>query len=294
VIDSDQFLIEVRALVKQLAPQIVATWRATEKQQRTKKDGSLVTDTDHLVEAALVACMRRIAPDVQVIAEEEVSGRRQLASVTAEQYYGEFLQHEQLIVIDPIDGTKNFVEGRPYFCVAVGLTARRGVGHWPIAGVVAVPAQDVMFWSDGTQVVRESLTTGATEAVKRQGANSTTIFANSHEQRWLQERQMKLHGERCSYSASVYDILMTVLGENVAALLGSQRVWDLVAPLALALPLGLTICDAETGESVASLSAADFSQEIDKRSWRLTRTLVLLPPGGAVADVIVNCSEKQG
>ncbi len=286
MVEKDRFLTEVRAVVRGLAPQIVAAWKSAAKNPHTKGDGSFVTDTDHLVERELIACMQRIAPGVPVVAEEEISARSHVPTQTPEGYYGASLQHEHLIVIDPIDGTKNFVEGRPHFCVAVGLTARVGDGHWPIAGVVAVPAHDVMFWSDGTQVIRESLSSGATEAVRRQSATSKIIFANSHEKRWLEQTQRVLRGERRSYSASVYDILATALGENHAALLGSQRVWDVVAPLALALPLGLSVNDAETGEVITALCTTDFSQDIEKRPWRLTRKMVLVPQGVSVADVV--------
>jgi fructose-1,6-bisphosphatase/inositol monophosphatase family enzyme len=289
VVDTERFLAEVRALVRRLSPQIVAEWRSTEKRPRTKSDGSFVTETDHFVERELIECMQRVAPGVAVVAEEEVSGRIHASTQTASDYYNAVLQDEHLVVIDPIDGTKNFVEGRPHFCIAVGLTARKASGHWPIAGVVGVPAQGLMFWSDGTQVVREALSSGAVESINRQSGASATIFANSHEQRWLENKQKKLRGERHSYSASVYDILVTALGENFAALLGSQRVWDIVAPLAIALPLGLSARDAETGEQIGSLCAADFSQDIDRRAWRLNRKIVLLPHANSLADALVNC-----
>ncbi|MCS7297329.1 MAG: inositol monophosphatase family protein [Bacteroidia bacterium] len=52
-------------------------------------------------------------------------------------------QKELLWVIDPLDGTKNFVHGIPLFCISVALLYRRE----PVIGVVYAVAQDETFWA---------------------------------------------------------------------------------------------------------------------------------------------------
>jgi myo-inositol-1(or 4)-monophosphatase len=80
--------------------------------------GDYVTDIDRAAEAAVVGVLRDQSPDVAVLAEEG-------GGEAAERYW----------VVDPLDGTTNFMHGFPLVGVAVGLVER---GR-PVAGVVRAP-----------------------------------------------------------------------------------------------------------------------------------------------------------
>ena len=52
-------------------------------------------------------------------------------------------------VIDPIDGTTNFIHAVPYFCIAISLEKRRANGQWyPIAALVYDPMRDEAFYAE--------------------------------------------------------------------------------------------------------------------------------------------------
>jgi myo-inositol-1(or 4)-monophosphatase len=52
-------------------------------------------------------------------------------------------------VIDPLDGTSNFLHGIPHWSISVGLERRLpDGGSEPVAGVVYAPAVDEMFWAE--------------------------------------------------------------------------------------------------------------------------------------------------
>lgn len=52
-------------------------------------------------------------------------------------------------VIDPIDGTTNFIHAVPYFCIAISLEKRRANGDWyPIAALVYDPLRDEAFYAE--------------------------------------------------------------------------------------------------------------------------------------------------
>lgn len=87
---------------------------------REKKEKSLVTDVDLLAEQLLIEQLRSLIPDASFIAEE--SGNSGSDS-------------EYAWVIDPIDGTTNFIHGLPYFCISVALTHH----DVPIWGAVYAP-----------------------------------------------------------------------------------------------------------------------------------------------------------
>ncbi|RMF75081.1 MAG: inositol monophosphatase [Planctomycetota bacterium] len=98
-----------------------------------KEDGSEVTDVDRGVERAIVAHIRAARPQDEFIGEETLGfGGRSEAKIAPDQI---------VWVIDPIDGTRNFVRGAPLFACSVAVL-RAGE---PIAGAIYDPLRDEMF-----------------------------------------------------------------------------------------------------------------------------------------------------
>lgn len=92
----------------------------------------LVTDTDRKVEAYIMSTLREKFPSTRVLAEEEV------ATPTSR---GEVLGDEPTWIVDPIDGTTNFVHKFPVFCVSIALALSRRV----VVGVVLNPLLGELF-----------------------------------------------------------------------------------------------------------------------------------------------------
>ena len=90
----------------------------------SKKDTSPVTEADRAAELVILAALARAAPGVPVIAEEEVAAGRIPA------------HDDTYFLVDPLDGTKEFVRGGDDYTVNIGLI-ERGV---PKLGVVFAPA----------------------------------------------------------------------------------------------------------------------------------------------------------
>ncbi len=105
-----------------LARRPVAAARPASKGQRRE----LVTEADRAAEAIVVGGLLRAFPDHGVLAEEGVLTTRGVQHRDAEWTW----------IVDPLDGTTNFVHGLPHFAVAVAL-AHRNV---PVVGVVHAPA----------------------------------------------------------------------------------------------------------------------------------------------------------
>jgi 3'(2'), 5'-bisphosphate nucleotidase len=90
----------------------------------SKQDTSPVTEADRAAELVILAALARAAPGVPVIAEEEVAAGRIPA------------HDDTYFLVDPLDGTKEFVRGGDDYTVNIGLI-ERGV---PKLGVVFAPA----------------------------------------------------------------------------------------------------------------------------------------------------------
>jgi myo-inositol-1(or 4)-monophosphatase len=96
-----------------------------------KGDINLVTDTDHAVEALVVARLRHAFPDHLIVGEEGSAGQS-----PARPRPGQYAWY-----IDPLDGTTNFAHGHPQFAVSLGLARDAEL----LLGVVADPLRGETF-----------------------------------------------------------------------------------------------------------------------------------------------------
>ena len=118
----------------------------------SKADSSPVTEADRESEKIILAGLRAAYPDIPCVAEEEVA-----AGVATPDLDGAFF------LIDPLDGTKEFVNRRTDFTVNIALV-RHGV---PEVGVVYAPCTGRFFTGrPGTQVSSSACAISAIVAVQ--------------------------------------------------------------------------------------------------------------------------------
>ena len=96
---------------------------------QSKADASPVTDADNAAEAVILKRLREVAPHIPVIAEEEVAAGRVPAI------------GNEFFLVDPLDGTKEFIQKRGDFTVNIALIRDRA----PVLGVVYAPARSSLF-----------------------------------------------------------------------------------------------------------------------------------------------------
>jgi 3'(2'), 5'-bisphosphate nucleotidase len=97
--------------------------------QREKPDHSPVTDADTASEAIILEGLARLLPNVPVISEEAASHRLHpdLGS--------------RFLIVDPLDGTREFIAGLDEFTVNIALVE----GNTPAAGVIVAPARGLIW-----------------------------------------------------------------------------------------------------------------------------------------------------
>ncbi|MEZ5839329.1 MAG: 3'(2'),5'-bisphosphate nucleotidase CysQ [Hyphomicrobiales bacterium] len=102
---------------------------ASDFASRSKADKTPVTEADETAEAIILAALDRLLPDVAVVAEESVAAGR-IPSIG-----------KRFFLVDPLDGTKEFINRRDEFTVNIALIE----DGRPIAGVVYAPALGRLF-----------------------------------------------------------------------------------------------------------------------------------------------------
>ncbi len=134
---SDDF----RQLAAALLPSVVAAGARTMAHLRsganveTKTDGSPVTIADREAEEILLAALATVAPDIPVVAEE-ASAAGNIPQV-----------RDRFFLVDPLDGTREFIAGRDEFTVNIGLV----LGGAPKFGIVYAPALSKIYLTLGEQ-----------------------------------------------------------------------------------------------------------------------------------------------
>jgi myo-inositol-1(or 4)-monophosphatase len=105
-----------------------------------KSARDVVTEADHLSEALIVEAIRARYPDDAILAEE-TGEHRAVAGEAPTSGRG------RVWIVDPLDGTVNYANGIPMFCVSIGLV----IDGAPAVGVIVDPTRDESFTatSDG-------------------------------------------------------------------------------------------------------------------------------------------------
>ena len=115
------------ALASRAGELLTASYERTLKVDRKSKR-DVVTDVDYASEALVIKAISDRFPADAILAEE--SGRQHGATRTARRRWA-----RRAWVIDPLDGTVNYANGIPFFCVSIGLVEE----GMPVAGVILDP-----------------------------------------------------------------------------------------------------------------------------------------------------------
>lgn len=122
-------LLEQLLPVVRAAGEVIMTIYATDFEVRGKSDASPVTEADEKAEAAILPALRRLTPDIPIVSEEAASAGH-IPDVA-----GRFW------LVDPLDGTKEFISRNGEFTVNIALIE----DHRPVLGVVLAPALGRLF-----------------------------------------------------------------------------------------------------------------------------------------------------
>ena len=133
-----------------------ARFRARDLVVTTKPDRTPVTEADRAVESAIAIRLRTERPDDAILGEEfgtvgDPTGR--------------------CWVIDPIDGTANYLRGVPVWATLIGMM----VGGEPVLGAVSAPALGRRWWSDGSR----AWTRDVDGSVRELGVSAVAVFGDA-------------------------------------------------------------------------------------------------------------------
>jgi myo-inositol-1(or 4)-monophosphatase len=197
----------------------LSKWR-TDFRQWEKSPGNPVCEVDLDVNDLIRRRLSALLPDAGWLSEETVDNADRLAQ-------------SRLWVVDPIDGTRDFVRGRPGWAVSIGLVE----DGQPLIGVLDAPARD--------EVWRAEAGRGATRNGVPVHAGDRAVFAGS---RVPTDVLPKVDSDLVAIAkpnSIALRIAMVAAGEaDLVATLRWGYEWDIAAAVLIASEAGAAVSDA--------------------------------------------------
>ena len=231
----EPMIAEMRRLALQAGDEIMRIYGAEDFEVRAKSDASPVTEADEAADALISAGLRAAFPDIPLVTEEQAATHGQSLST--------------FLIVDPLDGTKEFVQRRGDFTVNIAYV-ENGV---PRFGVVYAPAKERLFYTTASGgAVEEKAPFGAEPGeVTPIGVNSTpdnrglmVVASKSHRDAATDE-YINRYGVRDMTSAGS-SLKFCLVAEGHAQLyprFGPTNVWDTAAGHAVAAAAGAHVHD---------------------------------------------------
>lgn len=202
----------------------------------TKRRNDFVSEVDHQAEATIIDMIRRAYPDHAILAEE--SGSHQG-------------QQDYLWIIDPLDGTTNFLHGFPQYAVSIALMHK----DRPEVAVVYDPvSQDLFTANRGGGAFLNNRRLRVSQKKTLEGALLGTGFPY----RENQDLESYLDTFRALYpgtagirraGAAALDLAYVAAGRLDGFWEFGLNPWDMAAGVLLIREAGGIVCDFGGGEN---------------------------------------------
>ena len=197
---------------------------------RRKEDGSPVTAADEAAETIICEGLKRLAPSVPIVSEEQAAQDRPQTGPNGSYF-----------LVDPLDGTKEFISGSDEYTVNIAIVTD-GV---PIFGVITAPTAGIAWRGivgRGAQrlpIVGGTIAPGAIHTRPRPGREFLIMVSRSH----LEERTKAYigrfpHAELVQCGSSVKFCRLAEGAADLYARLAPTHDWDIAAGHAVLVAAG--------------------------------------------------------
>ncbi len=211
----------LRRLALEAGDKIMEIYESAAFEVKTKADQSPVTVADEAADAIISAGLKAAFPDVLVVTEEQAETHGRAA--------------ERFFIVDPLDGTKEFIKRRGDFTVNIAYV-EAGI---PVRGVVYAPARARLFYTDSDgRSVEESgpfakQNPGRTEPIHVSQPDNEALMvvaSKSHRDQATDDYISKYRVKDSKSAGSSLKFCLVATGEaDIYPRLGRTMEWDTAA-----------------------------------------------------------------
>jgi 3'(2'), 5'-bisphosphate nucleotidase len=217
----EELIPVIRRLAIEAGSKIMEIYNSDDFDVKVKSDDSPVTAADEAADALISAGLRSAFPDLMLVTEEQSDSHK--------------AQGHTFLIVDPLDGTKEFIHRRGDFTVNIALV-EQGV---PTRGVVYAPAKQRMFFTlaDGSAVEEtgafDPQVIGATSPIrvaKSDNAALMVVASKSHRDQATEDYIGKYAVKDSKSAGSSLKFCLVATGEaDIYPRVGRTMEWDTAA-----------------------------------------------------------------
>lgn len=200
-----------------------------------KKPNDFVTDIDQRAEQEIINIIHRAYPSHSILAEES----------------GEHRGDDYLWIIDPIDGTRNFIHGFPHFAVSIAVMYKNKIEY----GVIYDPIrQDLFTASRGKGALLNEHRIRVSQRKRLEECLLGTGFAYRHSDKnnpapaQIFQAMMPICGDIRRAGSATLDLAYVACGRLDGFWEFGLNIWDIAAGILLVKEAGGMVCDMQGGE----------------------------------------------
>lgn len=198
-----------------------------------KKPNDFVTEVDQRVEQEIISIIRKAYPTHSILGEEG----------------GEIKGEGHQWIIDPIDGTRNFIHGYPHFAVSIAVANKNKIEH----GVIYDPVHQELFTASrgkGAQLndrrIRVSPRKNLSECLLGTGRSADKDHPLASK---IMQAVLPICSDIRRTGAATLDLAYVACGRLDAFWELGLNLWDIAAGILLIKEAGGIVCDPYGGES---------------------------------------------
>jgi len=228
----------MRRLALAAGARIMEIYEGPDFDVKVKSDASPVTEADEAADALISAGLRAAFPDVALVTEEQAASHGQTV--------------RSFLIVDPLDGTKEFINRRGDFTVNIAWV-EDGV---PVRGLVYAPAQARMFYTlpDGRAVEEQGPfdadTPGAQSPLRVSDPDNSALMvvaSKSHRDQATDDYISRYSVRDMTSAGSSLKFCLVASGEaDLYPRLGRTMEWDTAAGHAVLAGAGGRVLDFDT------------------------------------------------
>ena len=200
-----------------------------------KRPHDYVTETDKQIEQAVVDIIRKAYPDHGILGEEgaELQGK------------------DYLWIIDPIDGTRNFIHGLPHYTISIAISYRNRLEH----ALIYDPERDEFFTASRGKGAHLN---GQRIRISQRKQLETALLATNAPYRYdVKQRNhyfqilktlLPLCGDIRHLGSASLDLAYVACGRLDGFFQMGLKIWDIAAGVLLIKEAGGLVCDIHGGE----------------------------------------------
>lgn len=226
----DELIPVIRKLAIEAGTKIMEIYNSDDFEVKVKSDESPVTVADETADALISAGLRAAFPDMMLVTEEQAASHKE--------------RGDTFLIVDPLDGTKEFINRRGDFTVNIALVEN----GMPTRGVVYAPARERMFFTlaDGTAVEEvgafDPETVGETTPIKVAESDNDALMvvaSKSHRDQATDEYIGKYNVKDSKSAGSSLKFCLVATGEaDLYPRVGRTMEWDTAAGHAVLVGAG--------------------------------------------------------